>query len=71
MAIERLENVKAMDRVVKRHFQDEDIIDSWLMSGVPDAATDEDYEWFADNELEYDDLVDLFIRLVNRELTNG
>lgn len=71
MAIERLENVKAMDKVIKNHFQDENVIDSWLMSGVPDAATDEDYAWFADNELEYDDLVDLFIRLVNRELTNG
>lgn len=59
-----------MDNIVRTKFNDENNIMPWLALGVPDEATKEDYEWFAEegNEEEFDDLVDLFISLVDKEM---
>ena len=45
---ERLNEVKRMDDEV-RNFNDEDLIMRWLMVGVPDEASEDDYEWFAND----------------------
>lgn len=63
---ERLAEVKRMDEDV-RNFNDEELIEPWLMCGVPDGACEEDYEWFAEDEDEFQDLVALYNRLVRLE----
>lgn len=46
-----VELLKAMDTVV-RYMNDEMAIEPWLMTGVPDGATEDDYEQMAsDDEL--------------------
>lgn len=62
----RLQIVKKMDEVV-RNFNDEELIMTWLMVGCPDASTEEDYLWFAEDEQEYLDLVKLFGKLFHLE----
>ncbi len=63
---ERLNEVKRMDNEV-RNFNDEDLIMRWLMVGVPDEASEDDYEWFASDLVEYHDLCALFYRLKREE----
>ena len=44
-----IKEVKLMD-IACHSLNDEDYLDSWLTGGVPDGATEEDYEYYVDNE---------------------
>jgi len=61
----RVEVLQAMDYAV-RYMNDEDAMEPWLMCGVPDEASVEDYEFIAENHEEFIDVVKLFARLVSR-----
>ena len=61
----RLVVLKEMDNAV-RGMNDEYAMDSWLMVGVPDEASEEDYEFIAENHEEYTDVVKLFARIVSK-----
>lgn len=59
----RITALKAMDNAV-RGMNDEYAMDSWLMVGVPDEASEDDYEFIAENHEEYIDVVKVFARIV-------
>lgn len=42
---------------------DEKIWMNWITLGVPDCPTEEDFEWFAENDDEWEDLCKLFGKL--------
>lgn len=43
---------------------DEDILDIWNTEGIPDEPQEEDYEFFANNDNEWNELCKLLGRLV-------
>ncbi len=59
----RIALLKAMDNAV-RNMNDERAFDPWLMGGVPDGATEEDYEYIADNHEDYIGTVKLFANII-------
>ena len=68
--------VLAMEMLV-RAINDEDLIDAWLMNGVPDGDiegysldTNQVDDYFTD-ENNYGDLLDLFLRLMEKAAKNG
>lgn len=67
---ERIAGLKAMDLLV-RHINYEDVIGSWLMDGVPDGATDDDYLSIAVDDIEFDHVCNLFLRIMGDEDTQG
>ncbi len=58
--------VRDMDEYV-RNISDENAWLWWIEDGVPDGATDDDYDWFAEQENEDDwcALCALFGKIVN------
>ena len=52
----RIAVLKAMDNAI-RNMNDEEAFDPWLMCGVPDGATEYDYESIAEDHDEYIDIV--------------
>lgn len=60
----KIELLKAMDKVICDIVGDEDLWESWICCGVPDCASEDDYEWIASNKEEFHDVVKLFTRLV-------
>ena len=54
----RIEQLKAMDDFMKS-VNDEDLLESWLVYGVPDEASKEDYEYIASDDELYSDCVKL------------
>lgn len=56
---ERLALVREMDDTA-RNIDDEDAVFLWLTYGCPDCSTEEDYEFFAEDEEEYMELRKLF-----------
>ena len=58
--------VREMDEYV-RNIGDEEAWSWWIEEGVPDGATDDDYDWFAEQENEDDwcTLCALFGKIVN------
>lgn len=66
---ERKQAVRDMDEAV-RNFDDEENIEVWLMYGVPDHCDEideDDVEWFAEDEEEFNDLIKLYKRLKKYE----
>jgi hypothetical protein len=61
----RIAVLREMDEVI-RYMNDEEAMEPWLMCGVPDEASVEDYEFIAENHEEFIDVVKLFARLVSR-----
>lgn len=61
----RISVLKAMDDAI-RNMNDESAVETWLMVGVPDEASDEDYEDIASDHDEYVSIVSLFGRLAKR-----
>lgn len=59
----RVAVLKAMDEAI-RGMNDEDVMDPWLMCGVPDGAYEEDYEDIASDHETYIDTVKLFAKIV-------
>lgn len=64
----RIENLKRMDRMV-RNFNDEELVMDWLMVGVPDEASEDDYEFIASDINEYNEICAIFVRLWFEEMS--
>jgi hypothetical protein len=62
----RYRQLKAMDKVVRMHTNDESYIESWLMIGIPDGSTDLDFQEYAADEEDYTEFCETFIRLIKR-----
>lgn len=62
----RCRALKAMDKTIRRSANDEFYIENWLITGIPDDATELDFqEWAADDE-DYTEFMETFIRLIER-----
>lgn len=59
---QRIELLKGMNQYIIE-LGDEDIYDKWFGGGVPDGATDDDYEFIAGNIEEWVYVCQLFGRL--------
>ena len=62
----RMSQLKAMHEVMI-NANDESIYMTWISGGVPDCPCEDDYEFIAESDNEYNETVDLFIRLVSKE----
>lgn len=62
----RVRQVSRMDHIICNEISDERAWATWIMVGCPDGSTIDDYRWFAENEQEYSDLVDLFNKLIKK-----
>ena len=62
----REDQLKAMHEVMCCT-NDENIYDSWAMLAVPDEPLEQDFTDIAEDEEEYNDAIDLFIRLVSKK----
>ena len=62
----RVDQLKAMHKVICCT-NDENIYDSWAMLAVPDEPLEQDFIDIAEDEEEYNDAIDLFIRLVSKK----
>ena len=58
----KVEFIKALNEIILG-LGDEDLIDIWLMNGVEDCPTDEDFEFIANNQESFDETVNCFVRL--------
>ncbi len=62
----RYKLLKAMDKTIRTHANDECYIESWLMIGVPDGSTDLDFQDYTEDEEEYMEFVETFQRIIDR-----
>lgn len=62
----RMSQLKAMHEVMI-NANDENIYMSWITCGVPDCPSDDDYEFIAEDDENYNEAVDLFIKLIQRK----
>ena len=60
---QRIELLKGMNQYIL-NLGDEDVYEAWFAVGVPDEATDDDYEFIAGDLEEWVDICKLFGRLV-------
>lgn len=61
----RYRQLKAMHKVIQET-NDGNIYFSWVTIGVPDCPTDMDFYYIARNKEEYNEVVDLFIKLISQ-----
>lgn len=54
------------EEYAKLEAEDDFVFEAWLMNGVPDEASEDDYEYIAGDDFEYDDVLALYIRLTAR-----
>lgn len=59
----RVAVLKAMDNAI-RNMNNEEVLDPWLMCGVPDGAWEEDYVDIANDHDNYAEIVRLFAKIV-------
>lgn len=64
---ERKEVVELMDEFLREYIDDEEVFMIWLTYGVPDGADESDYDFFANDDDEYEELVDLFNEVYERD----
>lgn len=62
----RISNLKFMDWFVRENVQNEDIIEDWLINGIPDCCTDKIYNDIAVKREKYDDVVSVFGAVIKR-----
>lgn len=73
MTVTRAELVATRKRLVEEmntyiiELGDEDIWMDWIMLGVPDEPSEEDFEYIAENDEEWEDLCRLFGALTKKE----
>ena len=60
----RIETLKKMDKFIRANMADEESILFWLQVAVPDEATEEDYEFIAKNEEDFNTACRVFAGLV-------
>ena len=63
---ERIILLKQMDKYI-REIGDEEIWMDWIAVGVPDEATEEDYEFMADDEVIWRETCEIFGELIKRD----
>ena len=56
------EFVKALNELILG-LGDEDLIEVWLMNGVPDCPSEEDFEFIANDQEAFDETVNLFVKM--------
>lgn len=61
----RYRQLKAMHKVIQET-NDGNIYFSWVTTGVPDCPTNMDFYDIARNKKEYNEVVDLFIKLISQ-----
>ena len=59
----RLTQLKAMHDIMQ-NANDEEIYMSWIVCGVPDEPSDEDFEYIAMDDESYNETFDLFVKLI-------
>lgn len=55
-----------MEEYMRNKVEDEYLLESWLTSGIPDGATEEVYEWLAEEDEEYYDTVKVFRKIFDK-----
>ena len=68
--LSKVEKLKLMDEAA-RSVNDEEIIDIWLMNGVPDEASELDYEEIAEDEENYREIEKEFKRVMKLAVEDG
>ena len=58
----KVEFIKALNEIILG-LGDEDLTDIWLMNGVPDCPSQEDFEFIANDRDSFDEVVNLFVRM--------
>ena len=58
----KVEFIKALNEIILG-LGDEDLIEVWLTCGVPDQPDDEDFEFIANDQDSFDEVVNCFVRL--------
>lgn len=61
----RAEIIKSMHNILMNMNHEDAYLDVWIVEGVPDGATDEDFEYFAADDKTFNELMDLFIDVFN------
>lgn len=59
----RMSQLKAMHTIMC-NTNDEDIYATWIITGVPDEPSEDDYEYIAMDDELYNECFDLFVELV-------
>lgn len=59
----RKDFLKQFDNYIINVIGDEAFIDLWLMCGLPDEYTEEDLDFIANDDVEWNNVVDLFSRI--------
>lgn len=68
----RIAILETMHEFVINKFNDEENIMEWLTYGVPDCPNENDYEFIAESEENFNETVDLFQKLKKKEgISNG
>lgn len=65
----RLENVKLMHETMLC-MNNENAYMTWIWT-MPDCPTEDDFEWFAEDEYQYNDLYSTFLRILSRYIKDG
>ena len=69
---ERIEVLKKLDEIVRSSDMVEEDFEYWLMNGIPDEASEEDYEYIASDISLYNDILTQFaIVMKDIELKEG
>lgn len=61
--ISRVTQLKAMHELM-RYANDEEIYMTWIVTGVPDEPSEDDFEYIALNDELYNGCFDLFVKLI-------
>ena len=62
----RIDQLKAMHELMLGA-NDEGIYMSWIVTGVPDCPSEEDFEFIALRDESYNECFDLFLKLIKRD----
>lgn len=62
----RIAQLKAMHELMTSA-NDEEIYMSWITLGVPDCPSEDDFEYIAEDDKEYNDCFNLFVALIANE----
>jgi len=64
----RPEMLKEMDNHIRKNVNNENlIVDLWLSLGVPDGATEQDYQDAVEDEEYWTDCLEIFARVIMRD----
>lgn len=62
----RILQLKAMNQLM-RNANDETITETWLMLGVPDGSSEDDFFSIALQDEDYNEIFDLFVKLIAKK----